>query len=92
MTYVLSPLLQMQLHAHLLSMAREQDPSFWTTLPVGALSLDLWTVLTMELVFTTVPTQKMPVPPAVFNVHVSKTPNSGYFITTKRRHYYNNFM
>ena len=60
--------LQMQLLAAVLSMARELDPSYWTMWPALGLNLDFMTVLTMELAFITVPTLKMLVPLVRFNV------------------------
>ena len=60
----------MQLLAHLLSMARELDPSYWTMLPALALSLDFGNVPAMELAFITVPTLKMLVSFVRFNVSV----------------------
>jgi len=60
--------LQMQLLAAVLSMARELDPSYWTMWPALDLNLDFMTVLTMELAFITVPTLKMLVPLVRFNV------------------------
>ena len=58
----------MQLPDHLLSMAGELDPSFWTMLGALAQSLDFGTALTMELVLTTVAIRKMLVPRADFGV------------------------
>ena len=60
--------LQMQLLAAVLSMARELDPSYWTMWPALDLNLDFMTVLTMELAFITVLTLKMLVPVVRFNV------------------------
>ena len=60
--------LQMQLLAAVLSMARELDPSYWTMWLALDLNLDFMTVLTMELAFITVPTLKMLVPLVRFNV------------------------
>ena len=60
--------LQMQLLAHGLSMAKELGPSYWTMWAALALNLDFMTVVTMALVFITVPTVRMLVPPVRFNV------------------------
>ena len=60
--------LQMQLLAAVLSMARELDASYWTMWPALDLNLDFMTVLTLELAFITVPTLKMLVPLVRFNV------------------------
>ena len=60
--------LQMQLLAAVLSMARELDPSYWTMWPALDQNLDFMTVVAMELVFITVPTLKMLVPVVRFNV------------------------
>ena len=58
----------MQLLAHLLSMARELAPSYWTMLPALALSLHFGNAPAMELAFITVPTLKMLVSVVRFNV------------------------
>ena len=60
--------LQMQLLAAVLSMARELDASYWTMWPALDQNLDFMTVVAMELVFITVPTLKMLVPVVRFNV------------------------
>ena len=60
--------LQMQLLAAVLSMARELDASYWTMWPALGLNLDFMTVVAMELVFTTAPTMKMLVPVVRFIV------------------------
>jgi len=60
--------LQMQLLAAVLSMARELDPSYWTMWPALDQNLDFMTVVAMELVFITVPTLKMLVPVVRFHV------------------------
>ena len=56
-----------QLHTHVLSMARELDPSSWTMCSALALSPDFLTVLPIQLVFITVPTQRMLVQVVEFN-------------------------
>ena len=60
--------LQVQLHTHVLSMARELDPSCWTMCSALALNPDCLTVLPMQLVFMTVLTQRMLVQAVEFNV------------------------
>ena len=55
MAAVLQVLLQFNVH----SLAREQDPSSWTMYPAEALSLDLLTVLPIQLAVITVLTLKM---------------------------------
>ena len=51
--------LQVLLHFHMHSLARELDPSFWTMCPAEELKLDLLNVLPMQLAFITVLTLKM---------------------------------
>ena len=65
---ILFAVLQVQVHTHVLFMARELDPSSWTMCSATALSPDFLTVLPMQLAHTTVATQRMLVPAVEFSV------------------------